>query len=190
MRIGNITILKLYEDIFYDGSQMQQHWALKNFGIIGDSIVIFRGGMNVKKEEMIDQLDMLKGHEIRGDYLLHVIVEHFDVQPPNIEIAYLRQRLLVGIFQEYLRKYNIERRFGDLYYKGRKLSVSVASVSNVSMKIHLGINIKCTGTPIEVSCLEEFYDGNPIDMARDVCIRYAEEIERIKRDIFKTKILR
>ncbi len=187
LKAGNITIIKLYEERFYDGSQMKPLWALREFNLLGDSIVIFRGGMNVKTEEMIDQLDLIKGEKISGKDLVHVVVEHFDIQPPNIEIAYLRQRLLVNLFHEALYKYGVERRFSDLYYKRKKLSVSIASISNISMKIHFAINIKCEDAPIEISCLENFYRNDPLNLARDVCIKYAEELEKIKKDIYKTK---
>lgn len=34
--------------IDYDGSAIQSHWAYRNFGILGDSIVIFRGNATLK----------------------------------------------------------------------------------------------------------------------------------------------
>ena len=53
--------------IDYDGSAIQSHWAYRNFGILGNSLVVFRGKCNVKVEEMIDIEDLRQKKEIRSE---------------------------------------------------------------------------------------------------------------------------
>ena len=40
----------LEEPVFYDGSQIDPLWGYKHSGILGDSIIVFRGGMDVSEK--------------------------------------------------------------------------------------------------------------------------------------------
>ena len=114
------------------------------------------------------------------------ICEFFDQQPPNMRIAYLRQRLLVMIFREILTEYGIltEREGDDIFVSGGKLSISIASVSLSSAKIHFALNLKDEGTPGDVETIGLFditdAEGNRI---------FIDELETIENDISKTKVL-
>lgn len=185
---------KLKEPLLYDGSQIEPFWAFKELKVKGSSVVAWIGPMNIKPDELIDYEDV--GLEIKSDEMMHFIVEHFDRQPADIKTCYHRQRLFVMIVKDILSELSINtnRDGDDLYFKGKKLSVSIATCSNSSMKIHFGMNIKDEGTPYDVEtiglleCLENL-DYEKIDKLIDkICESFINEIESIEEDITKTKV--
>jgi len=46
--------LLINENIKYEGWQLAPHWIYKNFKIMGDAIVAFKGECEVKLTEMVD----------------------------------------------------------------------------------------------------------------------------------------
>src|SRR5690606_18438397 len=135
----------------YDGSQIEPMWALKNFNIKGSSLISWVGPMNLENHEIIDYEDV--GLEIKSDEMLHMMVEHFDCQPADLRLCYHRQRLLVTIVKDFLQEMglNIQRNGDDLFLGQGKLSVSIATCSASSMKIHFGVNLTTEGTPEDVT---------------------------------------
>ena len=193
----NITH-KHVEDIFeYDGSQINPSWAFQEFGIYGSSIVTWIGPVNITPDNLKDFADV--GLEIKSNYMVNFICEFFDQQPTNMRIAYLRQRLLVMIFREILTEKGVRttREGDDIFVDGRKLSISIASVSLNSAKIHFALNLEDKGTPSDVETigLYDIDDGNVFnkdnlkDLIFDVVNRYIDELETIEKDISKTKVL-
>lgn len=203
-----ITHKHLDESFEYDGSQIEQSWAFKSFGIKGSSIVTWIGSMNITPNNLKDFEDI--GLEIKSDKVVNFIVEHFDQQPANLRIAYMRQRLLVIILKEELAKKGIFsfRKGDDLYIASnyssfetyKKLTVSIATISPSSMKIHLGINVTSDGTPDDVDTigLSELYCGsknnyfnedNIIDLINNIVKNYIDELEDIELDMSKTNLL-
>ena len=194
--------LKLEDNISYNGSQIEPMWAFKTFGIKDSSIVSWIGPMEIDQNHLIDFEDI--GIEIMGDRMLHFIIEHFDVQPADINLCYHRQRIFVMIIKDMLHNLGIKtmRKGDDLYFekpssnggKKGKLSVSIATCSVSSMKIHFALNLTDKGTPENVeiaSILEpngniEFVDV--LNFADEVCSTYINEIKSIKCDITKTKV--
>ncbi len=194
--------LKLEDNISYNGSQIDPMWAFKTFGIKDSSIVSWIGPMEIDQNHLVDFEDI--GIEIRGDRMLHFIIEHFDVQPADINLCYHRQRIFVMIIKDMLHNLGIKtmRKGDDLYFekpssnggKKGKLSVSIATCSVSSMKIHFALNLTDKGTPENVetaSILEpngniEFADV--LNFADEVCSTYINEIKSIKCDITKTKV--
>ncbi|AEC51650.1 hypothetical protein PNA2_0735 [Pyrococcus sp. NA2] len=175
--------------INYDGSAIRSHWAYRNFGILGDSIVVFRGRCDVKVEEMIDIEDLREKKEIKSDDMVHYIIEIFET--PNVLLASSLQKLFIARLCEVLRSYGVEtsRRGDDIYVNGRKLSVSIATVSPVSIKMHIGINVEAKGVPREVRAIglrelgieeiEEFMETSGRALV--------EEFEKVKRDSLKVR---
>lgn len=193
----NITH-KHVEDIFeYDGSQINPSWAFQEFGIYGSSIVTWIGPVNITPDNLKDFADV--GLEIKSNYMVNFICEFFDQQPTNMRIAYLRQRLLVMIFREILTEKGVRttREGDDIFVDGRKLSISIASVSLNSVKIHFALNLEDKGTPSDVETigLYDIDDGNVFnkdnlkDLIFEVVNRYIDELETIEKDISKTKVL-
>ncbi len=184
----------LNENISYDGSQIQPLWALNKKNIKGSSIVSWIGSMEIKPEKVIDVEDV--GLEIKADENINFIVEHFDAQPPSIRLCYHRQRLLVMILQNILTQYGVYsvREGDDIYVDGRKLTVSIASISQTSMKIHFGINITSKGTPDDVDTIGLLETGliheNELNEIINLIMEtYTNEIKTIEEDISKTRAL-
>ena len=125
----------------YDGSQISSLWAYNLADVQSDSIIAFRGGCDVKIEHMIDLEDKKQGDMIFSTDMIHFIIEHFD--STDLKLVYARQRLFTAIVKEILSGYrtDIVRNGDDLFVDDKKLTVSIASTSVVSQKIHFGINV-------------------------------------------------
>ncbi|OWT32677.1 hypothetical protein BGI41_06405 [Methanobrevibacter sp. 87.7] len=190
----------IQEKFPYDGSQIEPMWAFREFNVRGSSIISWRGPMNIHPENIKDFADV--GTEIKSNEMFHTMTEFFDCQPANMRIAYLRQRLLILIFNEHLVKRGIisNRDGDDIYINGRKLSVCIATASISSMKIHFALNIKDEGTPDDVETIglfdikdsegnQIFNDDNICDFMNEVLDAYINELNTLDLDISKTKIL-
>ena len=191
---------KHIDEIFeYDGSQINPSWAFQEFGIYGSSIITWIGPVNITPDNLKDFADV--GLEIKSNNMVNFICEFFDQQPPNMRVAYLRQRLLVMIFREILVEYGVQtsREGDDIFVDGRKLSISIASVSLSSAKIHFALNLEDKGTPsnvetiglfdIKVNDEQVFNEDNLIDLINETVNRFIDELETIEKDISKTKVL-
>ena len=85
----------------------------------------------------------------------------------------------------------------DIFVDGRKLSISIASVSLSSAKIHFALNLEDKGTPGDVETIglydiddgKVFNEDNLKDLIFEVVNRFIDEIETIEKDISKTKVL-
>lgn len=150
--------------------------------------------MNIRPDELIDYEDV--GLEIKSDEMLHFIIEHFDVQPADMRLCYHRQRILVMIVQDLLKGMDIktQRRGDDLYCNGGKLSVSIASCSISSMKIHFALNITSQGTPTDVEtrglmeCSSDLNKESISKLADKISEAYVNEIMDMEEDISKTRV--
>ena len=195
----NITHRHIDEIFEYDGSQINPSWAFQEFGIYGSSVITWIGPVNITPDNLKDFADV--GLEIKSNNMVNFICEFFDQQPPNMRIAYLRQRLLVMIFREILTEYGVQtRREGDdIFVDGRKLSISIASVSLSSAKIHFALNLEDKGTPGDVETIglfdiivndeQVFNNDNLIDLINETVNRFIDELKTIENDIIKTKVL-
>ena len=160
----------------YDGTQLRSHFALREFGIVGDSIVAFIGPCRVPLSRMVDLVDVRERSPIRAASMVHLIAEHFD---ESLEAAVLRQHVLAAIVAEEARqsaskRADVRRRGNDLFIGRRKLSVSVATRSPVSTLVHVGINIDPRGAPVPAVGLREL-GIEPEALAHRLLDRYAEE---------------
>jgi len=190
--------LKLENETCYDGSQIEPYWAFKTFGIKDSSIVSWTGPMEIHPNNLIDFEDI--GIEIKGDNMLHFIIEHFDSQPADLNLCYHRQRIFVLIVKDLLNDWGMitSREGDDLFFdKGNikgKLSVSIATCSVSSMKIHFALNLTENGTPEDVETAALLEAGLSIEashveeIAEIACDKYIQEISDIKSDITKTKV--
>lgn len=175
----------------YDGSQINPSWAIQEFKIKDSTIVSWIGPMNILGDNLIDFEDV--GLDIKGNKMLHFIVEHFDVQPGNLRLIYHRQRILVMITRDILMKYGITttQNGDDIFINDGKLSVSIATASISSMKIHFALNITTEGTPSDVktSSLEDNMDISYIKQLQDeIATAYIDFMDDIEGDITKTKV--
>jgi len=178
------------KEICYTGKELAPHWIYKNHDIAGEAIVGFIGECDVKTSDMADISDVLSNSPIYSKKMLHFIVEHFNI--PLIE-GVLRQRLLINIFREYLMDNGISpvllsRNGDDLFYKDRKLSVSIAAKSVNSVLIHLGVNIDPAGAPVKAAGLEtDLNFENFMKIGEDVMCSYIKECDEIVHASCKVK---
>jgi len=161
-------------------TELYSHFAYKNFGVAGDSIVSFVGPCDVSGDDLVDLADRAAGEYIKAAKMLHFVVEHFAT---DLLTAVRHQRLLCATLYEYLngRSYRsgLRRDGDDLYVGEGKLTVSVATVSPVSALIHLGVNIDATGAPVKTADLSMFINVTPEEVAANVMERYAGEVDGI-----------
>ncbi|WP_010479167.1 DUF366 family protein [Thermococcus zilligii] len=175
--------------IDYDGSAIRSHWAYRNFGILGNSLVVFRGKCDVRVEEMIDIEDLRQSKEIKSDDMVHYIIEVFDLV--NALFASTLQKLFIAKLCEVLEQYGVKtgRKGDDIYVNGRKLSISIATVSPVSVKIHIGINVEAKGIPAGVDAigLKELGIMDIEDFMERTGKALVAEFEKVKKDSLKVR---
>lgn len=133
----------------YDGSPLSGHWAYRTHGIQGDSLLAFEGPCEVRVEDLADLEDARAGAFIYSPRMLHFVLELFG---PSLEEAAARQWLMAATaaaeINKRLKKAVVERDGNDLWVGKRKLSVSIAAPTGVSVKVHLGLNVDATGAPV------------------------------------------
>jgi hypothetical protein len=175
----------------YDGSQLKPLRNYLKYQILGDSIVAWVGPCDVKPEHMIDGEDLLAGAEIRGESMLHFIMELFD---STLFAGVAIQRLMAGTVRDVLQAtsnqaavVDVLRRDGDDIYSGdKKFSISIATQSPTSTLIHFAVNAVNRGTPVPTISLQEFgLDAKTF--AHEVMRRMCGEIESIRDATKKVK---
>lgn len=174
---------KLIEkELKYTGAELAPHWIYKNFNIQGDAIVAFCGECEVKITEMVDIEDVLENSPIYSQNMMNFIIEHFNM---GLVEGVVRQRLFINIIREQILKHlpkgsEIERFGDDLFYNGKKLSVSIAGKSINSVLIHTGINIISENAAIEASGLtSDMGLKNIHSLAKDIIEAYAQECDNM-----------
>lgn len=167
------------KNVKYEGWQLSPHWIYKNYKIQGDAIVGFIGECEVKLTEMVDIEDVINNEPIYSKSMLSFISEQFNI---GLVEGVFRQRLLICTIKEALEKrgYKITRNGDDLFFDGKKLTVSIATKSATSVLIHTGINIDSEGAPVKASGLTSELGMTDIEeFAKEVMLSYAEEIDDI-----------
>ena len=167
------------DEVKYEGWQLCPHWIYRNYKIQGDAITAFIGECEVKLTEMVDIEDVINNEPIYSKSMLSFISEQFNV---GLVEGVFRQRLLICTIKEALEKrgYKIVRDGDDLFFDGKKLTVSIATKSATSILIHTGINIDSTGAPVKASGLVSEMNMTDIEnFAKEVMQKYAQEIDDI-----------
>ena len=171
--------LLINENVKYEGRQLAPHWIYKNYKIMGDAIVAFKGECEVKLSEMVDIEDVVNNEPIYSKNMLSFITEQFNVE---LVEGVFRQRLLICTIKEVLEKrgFIVTRNGDDLFVCGKKLTVSIATKSLTSVLIHTGINIDSNGAPVAACGLENDLGITDIDeFANEIMTRYADELTDI-----------
>ena len=166
------------KEIIYTGRELSPHWIYKNFKICGDCVVAFIGEVEVNLSEMVDIEDVINNEPIYSKKMLNFIIERFAV---SLDEMVWCQRLFVSIIKETLEKRGIklQRSGDDLFFEGKKLSVSIATKSITSSLIHTALNIVGEGAPIEVSSLNEMGIEDVENLAKDIMSAFCAECESI-----------
>jgi len=81
------------------------------------------------------------------------------------------------------------RRGDDIYVNGRKLSISIATVSPVSVKIHIGINVEAKGIPkgVDAIGLKELGIIDVEGFMEKTGKALVEEFQKVKKDSLKVR---
>jgi hypothetical protein len=170
----------IQKKIKYSGEQLSPLFAYMNFDLAGDSVISWMGPCDVSFEQMIDGEDLKELSAIRGDLMLHFVLEFFDRE---LFSAVLLQRLVTAMAKDLIEEMNpkvkILRKGDDLYYRGGKLSVSIASRSVMSCQIHLGINVTNAGTPVKTAALSDL-KIRPQQFSKLLMKRISEEYESVR----------
>ena len=193
-----LIVQEFSKKMCYDGTQIRPLWALHDFGLSGDTIVVFRGSMKITQDEMIDVNDIVREKDlaeilISGDDCIHFIIEMFDDQPANLKVGYHRLHLLAFIVQRIIEqkmKITLVKKGTDLYYKKKKLNVAIATSSNNSTKIHFGLNIISSGVPEYVQAVGLHEIKSDLDLealAKSIANEFISELEAINNDVTKSR---
>lgn len=148
------------EKYAYDGTQLRSLYAYLDHGILGPSIVSWQGACSISFDHMVDGEDLLAKAVIAGDEMLHFIIEVFD---RDLFSGVLLQRLFASIARDYLKSQagdvlggqDLTRDGDDIFLGDRKLSISIATRSPVSVMVHFAMNVTNKGTPVKTLSLED-----------------------------------
>lgn len=144
--------------INYDGTQLRSLFGYLDHGVLGESVISFRGSCDVSFEHMVDGEDLLDRSKIQGSDMVHFIFEIFE---KSLFAGVLLQRLFASVVSEVLNELtskkdlNLTRSGDDLFYKSGKLSISIATRSPNSVMIHFAVNVSNKGTPVKTAALED-----------------------------------
>lgn len=175
------------KEFLYDGSQLRSQFAYLEHGLLGNSIVCWRGPCDVSQANMADGEDLLQGAKICGFHMLHFILEIFD---QKLFSAVLIQRLMATVIRDHVYKLNpklegsLQRDGDDLFWNGGKLSISVAAQSPISCVVHFAINISNEGTPVKTASLKDL-GVSPEALAQSVMESIQKEMASIYEATWK-----
>lgn len=179
--------------IKYDGSQLKPLFAYENYKILGDSVVSWIGPCDIPFDNMKDLEDVVALSPIRGDLMLHFIIEVFH---QSLFSGVCLQRLFAGIVKDELnillaKKKNpmiLLRDGDDIFFEDKKLSISIASQSILATQIHFAVNITNKGTPVKTLSLQDLKVG-PKQISVTVMKSLLREFESIVEATKKVRSL-
>jgi uncharacterized protein len=174
--VQNFQVRLLNEPLTYDGTQLAPLWIYKNYDIQGSSMVSFIGPADLMLRNMVDVEDIKAKKPIYSTKMVHFLGEFFDL---DLEKTVYRQRLLMVIIKEVLEVQlnRLLRREGDDIFDGdAKISVSIATLSQVSTLIHAGVNISSENTPVKTKALND-YHIEPRAFAQEVLDVFKQELQ-------------
>lgn len=182
----HVKVTFIRDRIKYTGRELRSHYAYRNFDILGNSLIAFCGGCDVRSDDLVDLADAKTKADIYSEEMLHFIGEFFG---SDLEKTILRQRLLMAILRD-----EIEIRAGirllrvgdDLYEGDRKITVSIATSSPVSTMIHAGVNILSEFTPVKTKGLSD-YGIEPQTFAEAVLAKFKKEMEGVAEAACKVR---
>lgn len=176
----------------YTGEQLKPHFAYEKFGLLGHSIVGWVGSCDIPFDHMVDLEDVLAKSPIRGDKMLHFIVEVFN---QNLFSAVTLQRLLASIIKDEIEgrlgpksSIQLKREGDDIYWEDKKLSISIASISVVSTQIHFAVNVNNKNTPVKTASLDDF-KINVENFAKSILEKFSGEFDSIEVATMKVRPL-
>ncbi|RKY21394.1 MAG: DUF366 domain-containing protein [Planctomycetota bacterium] len=174
-----MRVVLLSDDCAYDGLQLSTAFVDTHAAGGGDVLLGFEGEADVPPEHMVDLEDAEAGDGISSPRMAHFILEHRDL---GLTAGVLAQRLFMRLMADWICRRAgaaIEVRGDDLFLRGRKLSVSIATPSPRGVLIHAAVNVHTEGTPLPTAGLSELRIP-----AREFLVAvgdaYHEEIESVR----------
>lgn len=171
----------LEKPLTYTGRELRPHWGLEQTGVYGSLLTAFVGPCDVPTGHLVDMEDRLAADRIGAASMLHVLGEFYGT---SLEAGVLYQRLLMVWVERLLNDSGkkVVRSGDDIFWGDRKLSVSIATVSPVSVLIHWGFNIDPTGAPVKAVGLGELGWSGPevLAFAKKLMTHYIGELEEIR----------
>ena len=172
----------------YDGTQLKPLRAYLQFGLLGDSIYSWRGPCQISFDHMVDGEDLRDKSAICGSMMLHWILEIFD---QSLATGVALQRLIADHVRALIEartggKFLLTREGDDLYWGEKKLSISIATKSTMSVMIHFAINISNQGTPVATCSLEDF-GLEAESFSKDLMERISKEWNSVREATWKVK---
>lgn len=145
-------------------------------------MVYFMGKADVSKDGLCDIMDVIGNEPFIKGYMLHFVAEFPGTISDSEMILY--QRRFITLFKQYIEeKTNIHLTQGgdDLYYQGRKLSVSIVAPSTINTYLmHAAFNInKPEDCPLDIAYLDEFTEISPDKIGREILQIFKNEIDTI-----------
>lgn len=184
------------KEFAYDGTQLRSLFGYLDHGVLGNSIVAWVGTCEVSFDHMVDGEDLLARSAIRGDRMVHFVIEKFGASLPEMVAL---QRLLASIAIDCLDRLAAQlpmRRDGDDIFAvlpggagEGKLSISIATVSPTSGLIHFAVNVSNSGTPVKTASLEDLRVSERA-FADAVLGAFTREVESIREATMKVKWVR
>jgi hypothetical protein len=183
------------EPLPYTGRELRPHFLLTKLGLKGAALGAFIGPCRVETEELVDWEDRLVNDHIEARSMVHFLGEFFGM---GLREGVVLQRLLMAIMAETLNERRREwtsdsrlptnglsgrasdsglvlRRGDDLFFRERKLSVSIVTASPVSILLHAGVNIDPEGAPVPAVGLPEVGCPEARPWAEEVLERFRAE---------------
>ncbi len=174
--MDSLSTLVSDQPIHYDGTQLNPHWIYRQFHIQGNALVAFIGEARVTLDNMVDLEDVFKKAPIYSPLMTHFIGEWFI---DSWDEGILWQHHFVSSIYGALWEKGIghlRRRGNDIYYKERKLNVSIATKSLGSILMHTGINVRTENTPVPTAGLAEL-GLDPTTFATEILEIFARDVK-------------
>lgn len=177
----------LKEKLSLTFEKMRPHWAYKEFGLLGDSIVAFCGPFEIPPDEWIDLGNIVHGEVIPPGDMLHFVIEHFG---SSLQEAVLRQFVLVSILEEKLlhridTDHRLVRLGDDIFDGENRLSITAAGITPVSVKLHLGVFLD-DNVEERVRGLSAFAIA-PLELADILILQYRAEMRRLSEKAWRSR---
>lgn len=172
------------KEFAYTGEQLASLFSYLQFGVEGDSVVSWLGPCDIPFEHMADGEDLRQGAAIRGNKMLHFIIEKFGI---SLYGAVAMQRLFASLALETVRELvdptdpdakrlaqQLRRDGDDLWAGDKKLSISIAAPSFNSALVHFAVNVVNEGTPVPTLSLSDL-GIEPVSFAKRLMEKFSNE---------------
>ena len=164
--------------IDYAQSNLKYGWCKKNFNIIGDYILCFKGSYF---SHQLQKECEKTGFPFKFEQMIHFIVEHKRIGFREMEI---RKRLLLEFIATYLgRNFYVEHSI--LFFKGKQLTLSFSNSNLRSSMFHLSFFWQESELDPEIVSLDQF-DVDYREFAIAMMQKYCFEINQINELSLKT----